>query len=310
VRPWFSFEMASFGGEIHFYVWCWATFRRTVESAIYGQYPEVEIFEVEDYMSTFRFDPKKHTCRVGDYVYKGAGDEYPLKTYVDFELDKDPKEEHIIDPLSSAFEILSNLLPHETCWIQMNVRYATKNGIIIRPKPDWKDRIAKAVNKIRSEMIYKEDENDKGFPRPTWKQTELMRSMERQLTKVPFEVGMRFAYISEGELHGPTFTAIRWIFKPYNWENMGQYMRSFRGHDPFDYPWQDYKNIRWVLVTRRWLDAMRRRSYFYQPWIAPSIFMTPEMLASLYHYPHSGISVPGLRRIQSTKSEPPPNLPR
>lgn len=312
VRPFFSFEMASFGGEIHFYVWCAASYRRVVESAIYGQYPEVEIFEVEDYMSKFHFDPKIHTCRVGDYVYKGATDEYPLKTYVDFELDKDPDEENLVDPLGSAFEVLSSLKPTEQAWIQMNFRYATKNGIILRidPRKDWLARIKKAVDKIRAEMIFREDENDKGFPRPTWKQTELMRALERQLMKTPFEVGMRFAYISEGSLDGPTFTAIRWIFKNYNWESFAQFMRSFRGHDPFDYPWQDYKNMRWVLVTRRWLDAMRRRSYFYTPWVSPSMIMTPELMASLYHYPAGSIKAPGLRRIESHKTEPPPNLPR
>jgi hypothetical protein len=309
-RPWFSFEIASFGGEIHFYVWCWASYRRVVESSIYAQYPEVEIVEVEDYISKFHFDPKKHIARVGDYVLKGAGDEYPLKTYVDFELDKDPKDEHIVDPMATVFEVLSSLKPTEQVWIQIMFRLNSKNGFVIRKENDWKERVKKAVDKIRAEMIYKQDPEDKGFPRPTWAQTELMRSMERQLTKMAYEVGMRFAYISEGELHGPTFTAIRWIYKLYNWPNFAQYMRSFRGHDPFDYPWQDFDGYRWTLVTRRWIDAMRRRSYFHPPWVAPSMIMTPEILASLYHYPSSAIKAPGLQRIQATKSEPPPNLPR
>jgi hypothetical protein len=309
-RPFYSFEMASFGGEIHFYVWCWSSYRRIVESSVYAQYPEVEIVEVEDYMSKFQYDPKKHICRVGDYVLKGAGDEYPLKTYVDFELDKDPDEEYVVDPLATVFEVLSNLKPTEQCWIQMLFRYETKNGIIIRKDNGWKERVEEAIKKIRKEMIFKEDKDDKGFPRPTWKQTELMRAIERQLTKTPFEVGMRFAYISEGELHGPTFTAIRWIYKLYNWPNFAQYMRSGRGHDPFDYPWQDYDGIRWVLTTRRWLDAMRRRSYFTPPWTSPTFVSTPEMLASFYHFPSTAIKTPGLQRIQATKSEPPSNLPR
>jgi hypothetical protein len=314
-RPFYSFEIASFGGEIHFYVWCWNSYRRLIETSIYAQYPEVEIVEVEDYMSKFQFDPHKHIARVGDYVLKGAGDEYPLKTYVDFELDKDPDEEFLVDPLATAFEVLSNLKPTEQCWIQMLFRYETTNGVIIRKKSTWAKRVEKEVDVIRAAMIFKDpalskEEQGKGFPRPTWKQTELMRAMERQLTKTPLEVGMRFAYISEGELHGPTFTAIRWIYKLYNWPNFAQFMRSFRGHDPFDYPWQDYDGIRWTLVTRRWLDAMRRRSYFTPPYISPTFVSTAEMLASFYHYPSSAIKTPGLQRIQATKSEPPPNLPR
>jgi hypothetical protein len=309
-RPWYSFEIASFGGEIHFYVWCWANYRRLVESSIYAQYPDVEIVEAEDYMSKFQYDPKRHVARVGDYMLRGAGDEYPLKTYVDFELDKDPKEEHYVDPLATVFEVLSNLKPTEQVWIQILFRLDAKDGIIARKGSGWRERVETAVNKLRGEMVYKADPNDKGFPRPTWKQTELMRSMERQLTKMPLQVGFRFAYISEGTLHGPTFTAIRWIYKHYNWPNFAQYMRSGRGHDPIDYPWQDWHDYRWILITRRHLDAMRRRTYFHPPWQQPHYIMTPEILASLYHYPHTAIKSPGLQRIQATKSEPPPNLPR
>ena len=46
VRPFWSFEIASFGGETHFYVWTWRGFKPLVESSIYAYYPEVEIVEV------------------------------------------------------------------------------------------------------------------------------------------------------------------------------------------------------------------------------------------------------------------------
>ncbi len=309
VRPWFSFEIASFGGEIHFYIWCWKTYRRVIETSVYGQYPDVEITEVEDYMSRFNFDPDKYTCRVGDYIFKNP-DHFPIKSYIDFELDKDPKEEFLIDPLSSVFETLSNLKPTEQVWIQMNFRINGSNGVLIRKKDDWVDRVKKAVDVIRLEMVIKEDPEDRGFPRPTWRQTETIMAMERHLGKTPFDVGLRFIYISEGELHGPTFTAIRWIYKLYNSPNYLNLIRSGRGHDPFDFPWQDYHSIRWNLVTRRHIDAMRRRSYFYTPWTTPHIVMSPELMASLYHYPSGAIKAPGLQRIPSLKSEPPANLPR
>ena len=112
-RPWWSFELASFGGEIHFYVWTWKNTRRFAEANIYAQYPGVEIFEVEDYASKFVYDPKIHMCWGSEYLYDPRGDEYPIKTYVDFELDKDPKEELKIDPLATVFEMLASLKPHE-----------------------------------------------------------------------------------------------------------------------------------------------------------------------------------------------------
>src|SRR3989344_7954111 len=98
VRPIFSFEIASFGGDVHFYIWLWEGYRKVVESAIYAQYPDVEIVEAEDYASKYVYDPSKHMVYATDYRYEPRSDAYPIKTYVEFELDKDPKEEYKVDP--------------------------------------------------------------------------------------------------------------------------------------------------------------------------------------------------------------------
>ena len=97
-----------------------------IEQAIYGQYPEVEIFEVEDYASKFKYDPKKHWMfrdrlaqraarkgrKYGQGKFPGI-DVYPIKTYIDYELDKDPKEEFKVDPLGSIIEFMGSLQPQE-----------------------------------------------------------------------------------------------------------------------------------------------------------------------------------------------------
>ena len=49
VRPWWSFEIVSLGGRLHFYIWTREGYRRLVESFFYGQYPDIEIIEAEDY---------------------------------------------------------------------------------------------------------------------------------------------------------------------------------------------------------------------------------------------------------------------
>jgi hypothetical protein len=324
VRPWFSFEIASFGGEIHFYVWCWKAYKNFIEATIYSQYPEVEIVEVPDYISTFRYDPDVHNCFVGDYIYFGhkaaqgePADEYPIKTYIDFELDKDPKEEHKVDPLATVFEMYSMLKPHEMAWMQMNIRFASFEGVLIKDKNDWVERVKKQVEKIRVESAtfspdthLTEEQARSARPRGTWRQTEMIEAMERHLGQIPFEVGMRHMYISKGPLDGPTYTSLRWIYKPFNSPAYFNYIRSRRWHNDFDFPWQDFKGIRWKRQTRQMLDAMRRRSYFYTPWKTPHITMSPEMMATLYHYPSSTVKSPGLQRITAKKIEPPPNLPR
>src|SRR3989344_3610591 len=48
-RPYWSLELVSNEGKIHFYIWTRVEFRRLVESAVYAQYPGAQVVEVPDY---------------------------------------------------------------------------------------------------------------------------------------------------------------------------------------------------------------------------------------------------------------------
>lgn len=319
VRPWFSLELASFGGEVHFYVWCWKTYKNVVESAFYAQYPNIEIREAEDYALRHPFDPD-HSYFCTDYMYEPKGDEYPLKSYIDFELDKDPKDEYRVDPLGQVFELLSGIKPHEMIWVQIMLRKEGKSGILNRTDTKWAERIDKAVKDIRKkasispgkEEAPESDEKKYGFPRPTWGETRVIETLERHKGKLPFEVGIRAIYTSTKGSHGPTATAMRWMWRPFNSPDFlnGLRPKGSWGHNVFDYPWQDWNGIRDRLMSQRYLDAYRRRSWFYEPWKVPSIVMSTETLATIYHFPSATIMSPGLQRIPATKAEPPPNLPK
>ncbi len=338
VRPFFSFEIASFGGEIHFYIWCWKNYKAEVESALYGQYPEVELHEVEDYASKFQFDPDVHTVFATDWrleSYNGVSasdfhiNAYPIKTYVDFELDKDPKEEYKVEPLATVLELLSNIEPQEQIWVQLVIRKCGNGGgplfFTKEMDHDWIYAVDHEVEKIRTKaailnpevtsQVFKElhvDPKDTKQPQPrgTWGQTETMRTLERHKGKAPFEFGGRAIYATTGHLHGPTVTAMRWLWKPFASPNFMAQMRPRRWHNPFDYPWQDVANYRFKLHSRRALDAFRRRMFFHSPWIIPTNVVTNETLATMWHPVSSIVATPGLSRIPATKSAPPMNLPK
>ncbi len=319
VLPYFSFEIASFGGQVHFYIWSSRDIlKNIIETNMYAQYPEVEIVEVDDYAVRFHYDHHEHQAFVGDYAPEGYGiakhservNAYPIKTYVDFELDKDPKEEFKVDPLSSVLEVLSALNPNEQAWIQIVIRGHFGKG--------WKEAILEEIKKIRREASLnpgkeeagEDDEKKYGFPRPTWRETELIRSMERNMSKLPFDYGMRMVYLApRGKLRGGEYSAIRWIWRPYGNPNFQVYIRPRHAHNDFDWPWQDFRGIREEHETHRYLDAYRRRQVFYAPWKAWWNTTSPEVLATLWHPPSSTVQAPGLQRIPSSKAEPPPNLP-
>ena len=107
---------------------------------MYSYYPEVELVEVEDYASKFRFDPDVHQAFITDYrreTFNGQVpnndafeiNAYPLKTYVDFELDKDPKEEFLVDPLANILEFMGSIKPGDEMWLQIVIRQTGLQGI-------------------------------------------------------------------------------------------------------------------------------------------------------------------------------------
>lgn len=326
VRTWYSLEIASFGGEIHFYVRVPKAYQKAVESNLYSQYPEIELVEAEDYSLKFRFDPEKHTCYASDWRLEGivSGDDpainaYPIKTYIDFGLDKDPKEEFKIDPLSTVLEFLGSIKPTEQMWLQIVFTSSYKTGVLNRKDNMWMHLVDEEVQKIRLESaVFPEQLPEEispqrlsqARPRATWRQTQQMEAMERNLGKHAFDVGVRGIYISTAEDFDRTFWNFRWIWRAYANPQWMSQLRPRRWHNPFDYPWQDFHDMRWNWVTHRFLDAYRRRMFFYPPWETPVNMMTSEVLASIFHPPSRVITTPGIVRIPATKAEPPLNLPR
>ncbi|HVM73519.1 MAG TPA: hypothetical protein VMU13_01410 [Candidatus Paceibacterota bacterium] len=314
VRVWYSFEYASFGGEVHMYVWCWKTHRRAVEAALYAQFPEIEIHQTEDYAAKFKFDPHKHKVFINEHVYANS-DVYPLKTYIEFELDKDPDEEFKVDPMAQGFEYLSSLLPGEQAWIQVVFRASGKYGSMFKPKnkaKEWLERVKKEVANVRKLASQSDvDPGKESFPRPTWRQTEQMRIIERQMGKIPFDVAVCGFYIADQSVYnGAVANGTRWFWKPINNPGYLNALEPTRGHNAFDYPWQDFMKIRDGIMVRRYIDAYRRRCPFYSPWVMEYQTMTNEVLATMFHFPSSSVVTPGLERIASTKAEPPSNLPK
>ena len=64
ITRWYSLEMVSFGGEVHFYLRMYKKQRDLIEAAFYSYYPDIEIIEVEDYTKRF---PKN----VGELYQRG-----------------------------------------------------------------------------------------------------------------------------------------------------------------------------------------------------------------------------------------------
>lgn len=307
-RAWFSLEIASIAGQVRFFVWTRKGFKNLIESSIYGQYPNVEIYEVPDYTLYAEYDSGKTEVFGCEFALTKA-DPIPIKTYIDYGLDKDPKEEYKIDPITAVLEFLGSIGQGQQMWLQIMVRAHKKErhkaGTWFQ-KVDWTEEAKTQIEKIRKDLEKKEG----GFPRPmTRGEADTVAAIERSIGKLAFDTGIRAIYYADekDKFNGSYISGLLGMMKPFS-------SNYFNGFKPvqitgFDYPWQDFQKLRLKNVKRKLLDAYKRRAYFHPPHKHKAFVLSAEELATIYHFPGQVAATPTFTRIPSKKSEPPSNLP-
>src|SRR3989338_4332927 len=132
---WHSLEIASFEGQVHFYIRTPTRLKTLVETQLYAQYPQAQVKVVEDYTLAVDEITDRSAWKLWGCEWKLVKHEaYPIKTYVDFGLDKDPKEEYKVDPISPVIELFSSIGKGEQMWSQIVVKPPKKK---YRTKGTW-----------------------------------------------------------------------------------------------------------------------------------------------------------------------------
>ena len=139
--------------------------KKGLEATLYSQYPEIELHEAEDYSQKYTYDPKTETVYICDWRLEGTVkkniDAYPIKTYIDFELEQDPKEEFKVDPLANVLEVMSSIKPTQQMWIQIGFTSSFRMGRLVRKDSEWKHMVETEVEKIRLESIVLPEKSQK-----------------------------------------------------------------------------------------------------------------------------------------------------
>ena len=314
VRSWFSLELVSIEGSVRFFVWTHKKFKGLVESQLYAQFPDIEVYEVADYAKGVHHDPEKLKFGwIGQFALTQA-DAYPIKTYVDYGLDKDPKEEYKHDPLTSVLEYLGSLGPGEQAWIQILVQGHGKEGLKhgrLFAKPDWKKAAEKEIESIKDKSKPKEE----GKPSsPLSKgQQDAMAAIERSISKFAFDTMIRATYFAEVDrFDSGKIAGLLGSWKQFSSNTMNGFKPSFSA-GKLDYPWQDFRGRKKLRWERQLLEAYKRRSFFNPPFknfYGKPFILTTEEIATIFHFPSEMVaSTPSLARVPSKKSEAPSNLP-
>jgi len=320
--PVMSLEVASHGGDVRFYLSVpKKKIKNLIETQMYSQYPGIEVHELDvDYTAEVPHDLKGYTAMTFHIGLKKA-DAYPLKTYIDFGLDKMPKEEEKVDPISSMLEMMGNLKPGENIWFQImidaNRKETFKEGqLTFGEKPDWTKEARKEIDTI-IEIAAKRTGisdikevqgglNTNNILTDTEKDT--IKAIERSTSKNAFNTAIRYVYVAKDEAFNAEripamLTALR------NYDDNNRNALGVRWRTDTNWKFQNpggRKVARWKLEE---IMNYKRRSYYNYTSVDAKKIMTTEELATIFHLPGKVVTTPTLGRIPSKRSEAPSNLP-
>lgn len=288
VQEHISFEMASIGKMIRFYVWAPRHLRNFVEGQIYAQYPSVQIHEApEDYTRRHITHSVVNTAELTLI----DNEVLPIKTFTNFE----------VDPLAGITATLAKLEDDdEELWIQ----------VIARPiADDWHQRASRYIEQVKKgslvgldgggfmgyigqmlELLWKPPEST-GSSSATREISEREKTriseVEKKSIKLGYQVKIRVAYLGHSQpIARQRIQGLVGTFKQYNSTNLNGFRMSktsFKREDVAAY------------AARYFTDS--------------GFILNIEELASVFHLPHTNVETPNIVWASTKTAEPPAKLP-
>lgn len=330
-----SFDIVSIDGYIQFYIHTQSRFRDHIEAAIYAQYPEAEITEVEDYTKNLpdEFPNDTHELFGGELIL-----EYPhylpLRTYEEFE-HMASKDEKLKDPLNQLFELMGKFKPGEQFWVQLTVHpggddgWAKKGEEFImktygRSVPTKESGGSKILKGLVAPVAWipKEAASQFGadlfgggadakeerpfFFVPTNTEKTQLDGVTKKLAKAGYLCKIRWAYIARHEVYNKGGRNTLW--KGYIDLFKHPVLNKLK-YDPNTMPRDDYFWMLWEYrrKQRELMAALKSRSWGRG---STPMYLNLEELATLWHFPTIETRAPLIARTESKRAEAPTYLPQ
>ena len=282
-----SFEFASVGGRIQFYVWTPKSLQSFVEGQIYAQYPQVQIRAAEeDYVTHER----QHSVTYTNEIVLTDSEFLPIKTFQSFE----------VDPLAGITGTLAKLEDtNEEIWIQM----------LVRPvKDDWHKAADAWIKSVKSgglslfapgggakwlaglfEALWAPPEQGAaGKPAEISERNKTrVAEAEKKATKLGYQVKIRIAYLGESQADAKLrMQGIVGTFKQFNSTNLNGFKSAG-------------ESFAKEALSKYKLRLFADRGYL----------MNIEEVASVFHLPHTNVETPNIVWASTKTAEPPAKLP-
>ncbi len=329
-----SLEIVSIEGYIQFLIRPPKKFRDLVEAAIYAQYPDAEITEVEDYI-----DMVPHPEKLADSDWDIYGTEmkltnnelYPLRTYPMFE---HSLSQRLLDPLASMMEIMSRMGPGEQLWIQ----------IVMEPIGEgWRKKGIALINKLIGKKSEKSGPDLTYFPREVsrgfiesftasiippsdldggasqkkereWPsqmqhlspdERDIVENIGIKISKLGYVAKIRFIYAAKKDVFQKSkgVSGVIGAFQQYSTPQLNGLKKNKKTESKVHYMFIKSRTRgrkKRILYAYRGRSMKRGRKGF---------ILNIEELASLWHFPTLDVKVASLQTVAAKKGQPPSTLP-
>ena len=336
---WFSLEIVSIDGRVHFYIRTPTRIRDLVETQIYAQYPQAKVVEADDYAFHIPQYTKNGDWNVWGCEFKKAKEDFlPFKTYKNFgdEMKSGIKEEFKVDPITPVIEYLGSLPKGQQLWIQIIIRQnITKyHSHITGGHVNFIDGANEYIEKMLAP--YTRSQKNDNVPGTFGKQINvpeqfkpIIKAITDTVSQLHFDCGIRLItlsdkrYTTEDQFNNLR-RASRLLFRQYAAQNINELVRV--NATQFDAPWSDPTGLALNKIKKRMLDFYRLRTFFHPPLQytfnypailsvffpanKPNVFvLSSEELATIFHFPGMVSEAPSLKRVESKIAKPPSNLP-
>jgi hypothetical protein len=326
ITRWFALEIASFGGEIRFFIRVYHKQRDLLEAALFSYYPDLEVVETDDYVKNLPQDIH-HLYREdmdiwGTEIVLRKEDLYPVKTYPNFEGDLEEREN---DPISNFLEVLSKVKSGEVVGIQ----------ILVAPGlDDWHKKWDNMVEKLKEPKVkagkLEGQEGIAAFSKLIARspvETDILKAVEEKVSKPAFNTLIRFIYTSPKDIFYDSF-ARRGLVGAF-----GQYSTNHLNAFIQNYPMSTRTRVwNWPHLFPRWRNEYRKQRLLYNyirrevpPATRMGRFMTSYLLnwnfnsrrfylnveevATIFHPPSAVVlTEPHIAHLEARRKGPPAGL--
>lgn len=328
-----SFEIISIDGRVDFVVRAIRQFRDIIEAAVYSQYPDAEINEIEDYTSKVPKEyPNEEWDVWGTEMIPVKSDVYPLRTYPMFE---DKVSGEFKDPLSAMLETMGRLGPGEQIWWQIILipigqkdfgkkameTIKKMKGEATPPKKNFIESALEYPFAILMDVVEaftgiggapkappKKEAGQPKIMSMTAGEKDILTAIENKSSKILYQCKLRFLYLAKKQVMNKA-KAVSPFIGSIKQINSNQLLAlkpetTRVGINGALWLFKDRRNGRRKTLL---VSAYSNRNPYFG---TPPFHLNTEELATMWHFPHSlQVKAPQLNKTEAKRTEPPINLP-